>query len=130
MEESDFSAPAYDRVYDAPRPEIFFKSLGQKVVGPDDAVGIRKDAQWNVPEPELALIMNANAQGDHIASVALTGRVPIKVIGPIAKGDMLVSAGDGKARAEADPKIGSVIGKSLEDHEDGNGIIEAVVGKH
>ena len=43
---------------------------------------------------------------------------------------MLVSAGDGKARAEADPKIGSVIGKSLEDHEDGNGIIEAVVGKH
>ena len=77
-----------------------------------------------------AVIMNANAQGDHIASVALTGRVPIKVIGPIAKGDMLVSAGDGKARAEADPKIGSVIGKSLEDHEDGNGIIEAVVGKH
>ena len=62
MEESDFSATAYDRVYDAPRPEIFFKSLGQKVVGPDDAVGIRKDAQWNVPEPELALIMNANAQ--------------------------------------------------------------------
>ena len=77
-----------------------------------------------------AVIMNANAQGDHIASVALTGRVPIKVIGPIAKGDMLVSAGDGKARAEADPKIGSVIGKSLEDYEDGNGIIEAVVGKH
>ena len=62
--------------------------------------------------------------------MALTGRVPIKVIGPIAKGDMLVSAGDGKARAEADPKIGSVIGKSLEDYEDGNGIIEAVVGKH
>ena len=62
MEESDFSATAYDRVYEAPRPEIFFKSLGQKVVGPDDAVGIRKDAQWNVPEPELALIMNANAQ--------------------------------------------------------------------
>ena len=62
MEESDFSATAYDRVYDAPRPEIFFKSLGEKVVGPNDAVGIRQDAHWNVPEPELALVMNANAQ--------------------------------------------------------------------
>ena len=43
---------------------------------------------------------------------------------------MLVSAGDGKARAEADPKIGSVIGKSLEDFEGGDGIVEAVVGEH
>ena len=77
-----------------------------------------------------AVIMNANAQGDHIASVALTGRVPVKVTGPVNKGDMLVSAGDGKARAEADPKIGSVIGKSLENFEGGDGVIEAVVGKH
>ena len=60
MEESDFSASAYDRVYEAPRPEIFFKSLPQKVVAPGDAVGIRKDAHWNVPEPELALVMNAS----------------------------------------------------------------------
>src|SRR5262245_42064535 len=54
MEESDFSASAYDRVYDAPRPELFFKSLPEKVVGPGEAVGIRKDAKWSVPEPELA----------------------------------------------------------------------------
>lgn len=59
MEESDFSATAYDRVYDAPRPEIFFKSVAGKVVGPCDGVGIRADARWNVPEPELALVMNA-----------------------------------------------------------------------
>jgi 2-dehydro-3-deoxy-D-arabinonate dehydratase len=59
MEESDFSADAYDRVYDAPRPELFFKSLGQKVVSPGDDVGIRRDARWNVPEPELALVMSA-----------------------------------------------------------------------
>jgi 2-dehydro-3-deoxy-D-arabinonate dehydratase len=59
MEESDFSATAYDRVYEAPRPEIFFKSVAEKVVGPDDRVGIRGDAKWNVPEPELALVMNA-----------------------------------------------------------------------
>jgi 2-dehydro-3-deoxy-D-arabinonate dehydratase len=59
MEESDFSASAYDRVYGAVRPEIFFKSLPQKVVATGDAVGIRKDAKWNVPEPELALVLNS-----------------------------------------------------------------------
>ena len=62
MEESDFSADAYDRVYAAPRPEIFFKSLGQKVVSPGDEVGIRRDASWNVPEPELALVINASGR--------------------------------------------------------------------
>ena len=58
MEESDFSATAYDKVYDAPRPEIFFKSMPSKVVANNDAVGIRQDATWNVPEPELALVMD------------------------------------------------------------------------
>ncbi|MEO8360339.1 MAG: fumarylacetoacetate hydrolase family protein [Vicinamibacteria bacterium] len=59
MEESDFSASAYDRVYDAERPEVFFKSLPQKVVAPGGGVGIRKDSRWNVPEPELALVVNS-----------------------------------------------------------------------
>ncbi len=59
MEESDFSATAYDRVYEAERPELFFKSLPEKVVGPGGAVGIRRDAKWNVPEPELALVINS-----------------------------------------------------------------------
>ncbi len=59
MEESDFSATAYDKVYAAERPEIFFKSLPEKVVGPDEPVGIRRDAAWNVPEPELALVLNS-----------------------------------------------------------------------
>src|SRR5436190_10621270 len=59
MEESDFSATAYDKVYDAPRPELFFKSMPEKVVGPGEAVGIRKDATWNVPEPELAFVINS-----------------------------------------------------------------------
>ncbi|MCS1407705.1 MAG: hypothetical protein M2R45_00865 [Verrucomicrobia subdivision 3 bacterium] len=60
MEESNFSATAYDKVYDAPRPEIFFKSLPEKVVDPGALVGIRGDATWNVPEPELALVINSN----------------------------------------------------------------------
>src|SRR5256885_1548904 len=59
MEESDFSASAYDRVYDAARPELFFKALPEKVVAPGEAVGIRKDARWNVPGPELALVINS-----------------------------------------------------------------------
>jgi 2-dehydro-3-deoxy-D-arabinonate dehydratase len=62
MEESDFSATAYDRVYDATRPEIFFKALGEKAVGPGDGLGIRSDARWNVPEPELALVMNSRGR--------------------------------------------------------------------
>jgi 2-dehydro-3-deoxy-D-arabinonate dehydratase len=62
MVESEFSATAYDRVYDAVRPEIFFKSLPEKVVSPGEPVGIRSDARWNVPEPELALVMNASGK--------------------------------------------------------------------
>ncbi len=59
MEESDFSASAYDRVYEAARPELFFKSIAEKVVGPGAPVGIRRDSRWSVPEPELALVINA-----------------------------------------------------------------------
>ena len=62
MEESDFSANAYDRVYVAERPELFFKSLPQKVVPSGEPVGIRKDSRWNVPEPELALVLNSRGQ--------------------------------------------------------------------
>jgi 2-dehydro-3-deoxy-D-arabinonate dehydratase len=62
MEESDFSATAYDRVYDATRPELFFKSLPEKVVACGEPVGIRADAQWSVPEPELVLMMNSRGE--------------------------------------------------------------------
>ena len=62
MEESDFSATAYDKVYDAPRPEIFFKSLAEKVVPTGEPVGIRRDAKWNVPEPELALVISSRGE--------------------------------------------------------------------
>jgi 2-dehydro-3-deoxy-D-arabinonate dehydratase len=62
MDESEFSATAYDRVYSAPRPEIFFKALAHKVAGPGGRVGIRSDARWNVPEPELALVINSRGR--------------------------------------------------------------------
>jgi 2-dehydro-3-deoxy-D-arabinonate dehydratase len=62
MEESDFSANAYDRVYAAQRPELFFKSQPEKVVPTGEPVGIRRDARWSVPEPELALVLNSRAK--------------------------------------------------------------------
>ncbi len=60
--ESDFSATAYDRVYSAARPEIFFKAVPYKVAGPGEPVGIRRDGKWNVPEPELALVFNRRGE--------------------------------------------------------------------
>jgi len=62
IEESEFSATAYDRVYEAPWPELFFKCLAEKVVGPGEPVGIRGDARWSVPEPELALVLNSRGR--------------------------------------------------------------------
>ncbi len=62
MEESEHSATAYDRVYAAPRPELFFKSMPEKVSPPNGPVGIRKDGHWNVPEPELALVFNSKGK--------------------------------------------------------------------
>ncbi|MDB4378516.1 hypothetical protein N9Z41_01970 [bacterium] len=73
-----------------------------------------------------AYLMNSEAEG---VAVALTGRVPCKVTGAVAKGDMMVSAGNGMARAEANPAMGSVIGKALANHAGGEGIIEVVVGR-
>ena len=83
MVESEFSANAYDLVYDAVRPEIFFKSRPEKVVSPGEAVGIRQDARWNVPEPELALVIGADAQilgytiGNDVSSRSIEGENPL-----------------------------------------------------
>ena len=76
-----------------------------------------------------AHIMNAGLQGDHVTAVALTGRVPCHVQGPVRRGQMLVSAGNGRARAETHPAMGTVIGKALEDFNGDIGTIEAVVGR-
>ena len=48
----------YDRVYNAERPELFPKASAHRVVGPDDAVRIRRDSRWNVPEPELSVLVS------------------------------------------------------------------------
>ena len=76
-----------------------------------------------------AYIMNNTLQSEHVATVALTGRVPCLVVGPVRKGDLMVAAGVGRARAEADPRVGTVIGKALQDHDGLSGMIEVVVGR-
>jgi 2-dehydro-3-deoxy-D-arabinonate dehydratase len=62
MEESQSTGAAslYDRVYDAERPELFFKAMPSRVSGHRQQVFIRKDSTWNVPEPELTLFINSN----------------------------------------------------------------------
>ena len=68
MEESTHSATAYDRVYEADRPEIFFKAAPGRAVGTGAAIGVRKDSHWTVPEPELVLVFNSRGQ---VAAVTL-----------------------------------------------------------
>jgi 2-dehydro-3-deoxy-D-arabinonate dehydratase len=60
MEESETAASLYDLVYNAERPELFFKATKQRVAGNLEEVYIRKDSTWNVPEPELTLFMSSS----------------------------------------------------------------------
>ena len=76
-----------------------------------------------------AYAMNTALEAEHTVALALTGRVPTLVVGAVAKGDMMVSAGGGRAKACATPVMGSVIGKAVHDHPGGSGMIEIVVGR-
>lgn len=58
MQESETGASHYDRVYTAPRPEIFFKATPNRVSGPGEPLRVRADSNWSVPEPELALVIS------------------------------------------------------------------------
>lgn len=85
MEESSNSGGAsfYDHVYEAVRPELFYKSSPGNVVGSNDIVHIRKDSSWNVPEPELTLFINkyGNVQGytigNDMSSRSIEGENPL-----------------------------------------------------
>ena len=73
----------YDRVYNAERPELFFKSPGWRVRGHDDTIRVRRDAKWNVPEPELALYINSAGAiigytiGNDVSSRDIEGENPL-----------------------------------------------------
>jgi 2-dehydro-3-deoxy-D-arabinonate dehydratase len=82
-EESVGAAQFYDKVYTAPRPELFLKAAPSRVVGPGDAVRIRKDSKWNVPEPELALVISPTLRivgytiGNDMSSRDIEGENPL-----------------------------------------------------
>lgn len=73
----------YDRVYDAPRPELFFKAQGWRVRGPGDEVRVRRDARWSVPEPEIAICADARGRivgytiGNDMSSRDIEGENPL-----------------------------------------------------
>ena len=76
-----------------------------------------------------AYSMNTGLTGDHVITVALVGRVPCEVQGPVAKGALMVSAGNGRAKAQTNPAAGTIIGKALESFDGDVGTIEIVVGR-
>jgi 2-dehydro-3-deoxy-D-arabinonate dehydratase len=73
----------YDRVYSAERPELFFKAAGARVIGPGGTVRIRRDSKWNVPEPELTLLVSARGRitgytcGNDMSSRDIEGENPL-----------------------------------------------------
>lgn len=85
QEESDQAGGAdfYSRVYEAERPEIFFKSTAHRTVGSGGKVRIRKDSTWNVPEPELTLVISSSGKiigytiGNDMSSRSIEGENPL-----------------------------------------------------
>lgn len=85
MEESKESGGSsfYDKVYEAERPELFFKSTAQRVCGPGQNVRIRKDSRWSVPEPELTLVVSSSKKiigytvGNDISARDIEGENPL-----------------------------------------------------
>jgi hypothetical protein len=82
-----------------------------------------------VVSTEPAYVMNAACEGEHVATIALQGRVPVKVLGQVRKGDLMVSAGNGHAKANNEARAGSIIGKALENFDGESGVIEVVIGR-
>ncbi|HSS63047.1 MAG TPA: fumarylacetoacetate hydrolase family protein [Gammaproteobacteria bacterium] len=77
------TADLYQRVYDADRVELFFKAVGWRVLGHGDAVRVRRDSNWNVPEPELTLLVNRAGEpvgytaGNDVSSRDIEGQNPL-----------------------------------------------------
>ncbi|MFZ4453985.1 fumarylacetoacetate hydrolase family protein [Salibacterium aidingense] len=73
----------YDKVYDAPRPELFFKATGARVAAPEQTMYLRSDSDWQIPEPELGLVLNSRAEllgftiGNDLSSRDIEGENPL-----------------------------------------------------
>ena len=82
-----------------------------------------------VVSTDPSYLMNAGLEGQYAVELALQGRVPCAVEGPVEKGDLLVSAPNGRARSAKSAQAGTIIGKSLENFNGATGTIEIVVGR-
>jgi 2-dehydro-3-deoxy-D-arabinonate dehydratase len=82
MEESQ-SKSVYDKVYEADRPELFFKGMRFRVAGPGQEIAVRGDSTWDVPEPECALVINSAGEivgytiGNDVSSRSIEGENPL-----------------------------------------------------
>jgi len=113
MEEAEAAAPdVYDRVYEAERPELFFKAAPGRSRGPGEPVGIRADSGWDVPEPELAVVADRRGEvvaytiGNDLSSRSIEGENPLYLpqakvyLGSCALGPALVPVGEAPAFEE------------------------------
>src|SRR5690348_9729723 len=119
--ESVGAARFYDLVYNADRPELFFKATARRVVGPGGRVRIRRDSKWSVPEPELALVVSPALKivgytiGNDMSSRDIEGENPLylpqaKIYdGSCALGPVMLVAGADRVRA---PHLGESAGAS------------------
>jgi 2-dehydro-3-deoxy-D-arabinonate dehydratase len=132
MEESEAAASCYDRVYASPRPELFMKATPHRVSGPGQPLRIREDSEWNVPEPELTLVMNRRTQlvgftiGNDMSSRDIEGDNPLYL--PQAKVyDQCAGVGPWITLASAMPPR-KEIGIALSIRRDENAVFEGKTG--
>ena len=112
-----------DKAY-APGTVVMFGGTEEVTVA-----DIETTAVAGVVSTNPAHLMNGGLTGANVVPLALQGRAPCNVIGPVKKGDMMVSAGFGYAKASKTPAVGQVIGKALADFGGAKGQIEVVVGR-
>jgi 2-dehydro-3-deoxy-D-arabinonate dehydratase len=83
--EESTAADVYQKVYNAARPEVFFKAAGWRVIAQDQPVRIRADSRWNVPEPEMVLVINRGGEivgycaGNDVSSRDIEGENPLYI---------------------------------------------------
>jgi 2-dehydro-3-deoxy-D-arabinonate dehydratase len=113
QEESEQGGSFYDLVYRAPRPELFFKATPSRVVGPTDAIRVRRDTRWCVPEPELALVLSPALElvgftvGNDVSARDIEGENPLYL--PQAKVyEACCALGPWVTLAEAMPPVSEV----------------------
>lgn len=109
----------------APGTVVMFGGSAEVTLCDTDACS----AVVGVVSSDPAYLMNAGLVSEHVVAVALLGRVPCAVQGPVTRGALMVSAGNGRARAETNPAPGTIIGKAVESFSGDIGTIEILVGR-